>query len=122
MFVLEVDDLKCAITPLPLEIFEHQAAVAMLSRRLATQQNSRRGEELWMHVIFDAPLRHQRKKALFVGVPAAFALAISVQQFLRRRQKRLVQILHVADGAQKIGEIVALREPGKLRRVVQPHV
>ena len=122
MFVLEVDDLKRAITPLPLEIFEHQAAVAMLSRRLATQQNSRRGEELWMHVIFDAPLRHQRDKALLIVVPAAPALAISVQQFLRRRQKRLVQILHVADGAQKIGEIVALREPGKLRRVIQPHV
>ena len=122
MFVLEVDDLKCAITPLSLEIFEHQAAVAMLSRRLATQQNSRRGEELWMHVIFDAPLRHQRDKALLIVVPAAPALAISVQQFLRRRQKRLVQILHVADGAQKIGEIVALREPGKLRRVIQPHV
>src|SRR5579862_7324795 len=110
------------IAPVLPQIFEHQAPVAVLRRRLTAQQHRRHSEEAPVDALLHAPLGQQRQKAALVRLPTAVALLVGVEELRRGREQRLMVVVRIADRAQKVHQVVALGEPRELRRVVQAHV
>lgn len=94
----------------------------MLRRRLAAQENRGRGKLRPVQVRLNSAGGQQLQKAALIFGPASVALLVSIQQFLRRSQQRLVRVINAAEGLQEVREIVPLGETRKLRRVVEPNI
>ena len=110
------------VAPFALQVFHNQAAMAMLRRGFAAKQHGRHAKEAAIDPIFDAPLGHQRKKTLLVVGPGSFFLLVGVQQLLRGRQERLMDVVGGTDLLKKELQVVALAEAGELRDVVQSDI
>ena len=107
--------------PTGREILGHEPPVAVLRPVLAAQQ-ARAIEQLPRHGRLDAPRFHKRQKPPFVTLPRPAAAFDALEQLLRRRQLRQVQVIDLRDGTQEVAQVVLLRESRELRAVVEPHV
>jgi hypothetical protein len=111
------------VRPVPREIFDHQAAMAVLGGSLAAQQDrSARKAGLIEHVL-DMSRPHQLQKALLVLAPGNAAVLLEVgEQIVVGGQERLVLIFDLQEPAEKVGQIVSLGEPGELGPIVEANV
>src|SRR5260221_4978967 len=75
-----------------------------------------------IQALIDSALGKERQEAAFVLRPAALGLLVGSKQLLRGCEQRLVNILCLADHAEKVGQIVALGKAGELRGIVEPNV
>ena len=109
--------------PLPIQILENEAPVAVLGSGLATQQRRRHYfEERPVQSFLDPALPHQLQKAPLVRRPSLFSLSVSVEYIPGRGEQRFVKVLCATEFIEKEREVIALGEPRQLGRVVQPHV
>lgn len=103
------------VSPFGMQVFGDEAPVAMLRRRLTAEQDGRYPEEVATDGLLDLALNHQGSEPLLVVCPAALTLLEVVQKLLRGREQWLVQILRLADLAEKVCQVVLFREPCELR-------
>ena len=117
---LEVADGQA--TPLLLKVLDHEAPMAVLRLGLAAQEHTRDGEQVPRHGVLHLPVRHQREELPFVVAPRALVLLQAIEHLLSRSQKGLVDVLRLAELTEEVGEVLLLREAGKLGSVVQADV
>ena len=113
--------LDLHVAPFLLQVLGHQPAMAMLGRGLAAQQAAPR-HQILIDRFLDATHGHEGQERLFINRPVAVVLLVGIENVLRGRQFRQVDVIEIADLAKKELQIVLLGEAGKLRNVVQPHV
>lgn len=118
-FLSEMDNFNVA--PMLFQVLGDKPSMAAVRFILAAKQASV-FDDLFRNGFFDPPLTHKRAKAYFIGLPIATSIPVVVQQLLRRRQFGHVYVIHLAEFAQEIREVVLLRETGELRPIVEPHV
>jgi len=71
---------------------------------------------------FNLSCGKQCQKVPLVNRPASFALLESVQDLLRRRQVRTMEIIDPTDRPEEIAKIIPLGEAGQLGDVVESYV
>lgn len=108
-------------TPMVFQVLCDQPSMAAVRFILAAEQASV-FDDLFRNGFFNLPLMHQRNESVLIGRPIATSFPVVVQQLLRRRQFWDVNVIHLAEFAEKIREVVLLRETGKLRPIIEPHV
>src|SRR5581483_2805925 len=101
---------------------DDEAAVALVRLVLAAQERGGHREERARDALLHLALRHESEEAALVVRPRGALLLVGIEELLRGRQERLVDVLGAADLAQEVAQVVLLREPGQLRDVVQPDV
>src|ERR1035441_1237970 len=89
---------------------------------LTAQEHGFPRKALFIESGLDVSGAHEGKKAFFVGIPAALALFISVEHFLRWREQGLMFISCAADLTQEVSQVRLLGEGGELRGVIQSYV
>ena len=109
------------VAPVFVQVLRDQAAVAVVRFVLAAQEAAFR-DDLSRDRFLDAAFAHQLAEADLVGLPVAVALLVVVEDVLRGGEFRDVDVLHAADLAEKVGQIVSLGKAGELRHVVEPHI
>ena len=70
----------------------------------------------------DAAVVHEGDELALVGLPVSVAAAVGVEHFLGRSEVGEVDVVHLADLAEEVFEVVLLGEAGQLGNVVQPHI
>ena len=118
-FLTEMD--KFNPTQMVFQVLCNKPAMAAVRFILAAQQASV-CNNLVRNGFFDPPFAHQRNESVLVSSPIATSLSVVVQQLLGRRQFWDVNVIHITEFAQKIREVVLLRETGKLRPIVEPNI
>lgn len=112
----------CKAAPLGSEVFENEAAVAMVGRGFAAEKHGWNGEQGRTEGGFDFALMHEPEKSLLVVLPTAFVFLVGVKHFLGRSEHRFMDIFGAANFAQEILKVFALRETRELRTVVEANV
>ena len=88
---------------------------------LAAQQHRRNSEDVSIHRILDPALPQKFEECPLVVWPCS-AVPVGVEELTGRGESGLVEVLRAAELLQEEREVGATGEPGKPRRVVQPHV
>ena len=109
------------VLPVLAEVFGDESAMAFFGGRLAAQEAGF-VHELLRHDILNFSLGQQLAKLSLVPSPVDFFLFIGVEDFLGRRQFRLVVILNTRDFLQEVLKVQLFSKTGQLRYVIQSDV
>ena len=109
------------VSPMIVQILRHQTPMAMMGAVLAAEQ-----APVCDNVCRNRPLNlalpHKFKEANLVRPPVSAAFSVFVYYLLRWRKFGKMNIFHAADLGEKVCEIAALGEAGKLGDVIQTNV
>lgn len=117
---LEMDGLD--VPPLLLQILDDEPSVTSVRRGLAAQQHARYAKAGLGYDSGNIALGHQCPEGRLVLFPTPLPLPVAVQDFLGRREQRLVGILDAGDAVEEKREVGRLRKSGELGAVPQPYV
>ena len=93
----------------------------MVGLTLATQQATVVDQFAWRGGL-NLPLSHQVEEPHLILRPRTAALFVIVEHVFRGCEVRQVDVRNAADSAEEILKVVALRETGELRHVVESHI
>src|SRR5579872_2861571 len=103
--------------PLGIEVFADEPSMTMMRLILGAKQAPPL-KHLRLEPIFDLSLFHKSHERIFVDIPIALVAFERFQDVVRRREKRLMNILRAANLFHEIGQIVGFRETSELRCVM----
>jgi hypothetical protein len=107
--------------PLPIQVFQDQAPVAVFGRGLAAQQHRGNVEEVSVQLFLDPALAQEIQERTLVGWPTS-TIPVGVEDLARRGERGLVDVLRVAEPLQEKREVGAPGEAGEPGGVVQAYV
>jgi len=110
------------VAPFGLEIFRHKPAMAVLGRRLATQQYSRCREQGSVDVLIHLALVHEPQEVAGIVVPACAVFLVISQNLLSGGEQRFMEIVRAAYLFQEEWEVGAFGENCELGGVVEANV
>jgi hypothetical protein len=107
--------------PLPVQVLQDQAPVAVLGPGLAAQQYRGNVEQVFVQSLLDPAFPQQVQERPLVTRPSA-AVSVGVEDLARRGESGFVDVLCIAELFQEERKVSATGEAGELRGIVQSNV
>ena len=107
--------------PLPVQVLQNQAPVAVLGPGLAAQQYRGNVEQVPVQSLLDPAFPQQVQERPLVARPSA-AVSVGVEDLARRGEQGFVDVLRMAELSQEKRKVGATGEAGELGGVVQANV
>ena len=114
-----MDGLDAA--PLPVQVLQDQAPVAVFGPGLAAQQHRGNVEEVSVQIFLDTTLSQEIQERALVGRPTS-TVSVGVEDLARRGERGLLDVLRGAEPLQEEWEVRATGEAGEPGGVVQAYV
>jgi hypothetical protein len=109
------------VAPVRLQIFGHQAAMALVGCFFAAEEAAA-VQEWFFSGLFNLADAHKGQEFFFVGGPGAFFSFVSVEHFFAGSEVGQVLVVDVADRFGEIAQVFFFGEAGELGDVVETDV
>ena len=116
---LQVDRPDAA--PLPVQVLQDQAPVAVFGPGLAAQQHRGNVEEVSVQIFLDTTLSQEIQERALVGRPTS-TVSVGAEDLARRGERGLLDVLRSTEPLQEEREVGTTGEAGEPGGVVKAYV